>query len=125
MQVSAKTDYALRALLELASADGDLSVRTIALRQGIPQSYLYNILHELRTGGIVVTRRGLHGGHRLARPAAEVTIAEVLRSIEPAAAPEPPPIGPAFVSRLADVWAEVRSNVTATLEHVTLADLLG
>jgi Rrf2 family protein len=122
--VSAKADYALRAMLELAVADDALSAREIADRQGIPQSYLYNILHELQRAGVVVTRRGLYGGHRLARPAGEITIADVLRAIGPAAAAAPEPSGPPFVMRLADVWSALRSNVAATLEQVTLSDLL-
>src|SRR5215218_600563 len=84
MRVSAKTDYALRAAVELAAAEGDAPVKgeQLATTQSIPLRFLENILLQLRHAGIVESRRGAEGGYRLARPAAEITLADVIRAID-------------------------------------------
>ena len=84
MRVSAKTDYALRAAVELAAAEGGAPVKgeRLATSQAIPLRFLENILLQLRHAGIVESRRGAEGGYRLARPAAEVTLADVIRAID-------------------------------------------
>jgi Rrf2 family protein len=130
LRVSAKADYAVRALLELAAAGGaSLSADVIAARQGIPQPFLQKILHELQTASVVVSQRGREGGHRLARAPGEISLADVLRAVEgPLAdvrgiAPEDTSYeGPA--ERLQEVWIALRANVRAVLEAVTLADLV-
>jgi len=130
VRVSAKADYALRAAIELAAHTDDrpLKGERIAQAQEIPLKFLENILVELRHAGIVISRRGAEGGYLLARPAEEVTVAEVIRAVEG-------PIanvrghGPETVEyagsaeRLRDVWIAVRANLRAVLEQVTLADL--
>ncbi len=130
MRVSAKADYALRAAIELAAHEGErpLKGERIAQAQEIPLKFLENILVELRRAGIVTSRRGAEGGYLLARPADEVTVADVVRAVEG-------PIanvrgrGPETVEysgsaeRLREVWIAVRANLRAVLEHVTLADL--
>src|ERR687893_54586 len=84
MRVSAKTDYALRAAVELAAAAGDGPVKgeRLAPSQSIPLRFLENILLQLRHAGLVESRRGADGGYRLARPAAEITLADVIRAID-------------------------------------------
>src|SRR5205809_4698737 len=84
MRVSAKTDYALRAAAEIAAATGDAPVKgeRIALAQDIPLRFLENILSELRNAGIVESRRGAVGGYLLARPAAEIALADVIRAVD-------------------------------------------
>src|SRR5262249_20362554 len=83
MRISAKVDYALRACTELAVAgDGPTKGDRIAAAQAIPIKFLENILSELRNAGIVATQRGVEGGYWLARPAEEITIAEVMRALE-------------------------------------------
>src|SRR5262245_27731949 len=82
MRVSAKVDYALRAMLELASADGLVKAERIATAQGIPQKFLENILLDLRHAELVTSQRGVEGGYALARPAAEITVADVIRAVE-------------------------------------------
>ena len=129
MRVTAKVDYAVRAAIELAAAgDGPVKGERIAEAQGIPFKFLENILVELKHAGLVRSQRGAEGGYWLARPAAEVTLAEVVRAIEG-------PIanvrgeGPQDVRydgsarRLQEVWIAVRANLRSVLEHVTLADL--
>jgi Rrf2 family protein len=130
MRVSAKVDYAVRAALELAAAGGDGPVKgeRIAQAQGIPLKFLENILLELRHHGLVQSRRGVEGGYWLARPAEEITLAEVIRAVEGPLAnvrgirPESVEYdGPAV--RLQEVWIAVRANLRSVLETVTLADV--
>jgi Rrf2 family protein len=131
VKVSAKADYAVRAAAELAAAQpGGALVRAeeIATAQSIPQRFLENILADLRHAGLVSSQRGPEGGHRLARPAADVTVADVIRAVDgPLAAvrgerPERVAYsGPA--APLQRVWIAVRTNLREVVEHVTLADL--
>jgi len=132
VRVSAKTDYALRAALELAAAAADekpMKGERIATAQAIPLRFLENILMQLRHAGLVDSRRGAEGGYRLARPAAEVTLADVIRAIDGPLAG----VGGARPETLAfqgvaepmrDVWIGVRASLRNVLERVTLADVI-
>jgi Rrf2 family protein len=129
MRVSAKVDYALRATIELAaSGDGPVKGERIAQAQEIPLKFLENILGDLRHAGIVRSQRGVEGGYWLARPPADVTVAEVVRAVEGPIA-NVRGVGPEQVEyagsaeRLREVWIAVRANLRAVLEHVTIADL--
>jgi Rrf2 family protein len=130
VRVSAKADYALRAVIELAAAhvDGPVKGERIALAQEIPLKFLENILGDMRHAGIVRSQRGVEGGYWLARPAEEITVAEVVRAVEGPIA-NVRGIGPEQVEyagsaeRLRDVWIAVRANLRAVLEHVTIADV--
>jgi Rrf2 family protein len=130
VRITAKADYAVRAAVELAAADGDRPVKgeTIATNQGIPQKFLENILSDMRQSGLVKSQRGVDGGYRLAKPADAVTVADVIRAVEgPLAsvrgeAPEDVEYDGAAV-RLQDVWIAVRASLRSVLEGVTLADL--
>jgi Rrf2 family protein len=129
MRVSAKVDYALRATIELAaSGDGPVKGERIAQAQEIPLKFLENILGDLRQAGIVRSQRGVEGGYWLARPADQVTVAEVVRAVEGPIA-NVRGVGPEQVEyagsaeRLRDVWIAVRANLRAVLERVTIADL--
>src|SRR5919108_4492923 len=84
MRVSAKTDYAIRAALELAAAADERPVKgeRIATAQAIPLRFLENILMQLRHAGLVESRRGADGGYRLAKPPGDVTLADVIRAID-------------------------------------------
>jgi len=130
MQVSAKTDYALRALAELA-ATGDgppRRVEELAQAQDIPVSFLKNILVQLRSAEIVRSKRGPDGGYHLAKPADAVSLASVIRAVEGplmgVRGERPEGVsyeGPA--ESLRDVWIAVRVNLREVLEHVTVADV--
>ena len=130
MRVSAKADYALRAVVELAVIGGDGPVKgeRIAQAQEIPLKFLENILGDLRHAGIVRSQRGVEGGYWLARSADEITVAEVIRGVEGPIA-NVRGVGPEHVEyagsaeRLRDVWIAVRANLRAVLERVTIADL--
>jgi Rrf2 family protein len=129
MRVSAKVDYALRAVIELAATgDGPVKGERIAQAQEIPLKFLENILGDLRHAGIVRSQRGVDGGYWLGRPAEEITVAEVVRAVEGPIA-NVRGVGPEQVEyagsaeRLRDVWIAVRANLRAVLEQVTIADL--
>lgn len=130
MQVSAKADYALRAALELAVAEdeGPLKGLQISESQDIPLKFLENILLELKHAGLVRTQRGASGGYWLARPAAEISLAEIIRIVEGPLANVrgewPEDVEYEGAARpLREVWIAVRANLRAVLETVTLADL--
>ena len=125
MRISAKADYAVRAAAELAAAGDERPVKgeAIAAAQGIPQNFLENILADLRHAGLVKSQRGADGGYRLARPAGEISVADVIRAVEgPLAAvrgeaPEDVSYAGA-AAPLQDVWIAVRANLRDVVEHV-------
>ena len=129
MRVSAKADYAVRASAELANAgEGPVKGEMIAQAQGIPLKFLENILGELKHAGLVRSQRGAEGGYWLAKPASEITIADVIRAVEgPLAsvrgeAPERIRYDGA-AEALGKLWVAVRANLRAVLEEVTVADV--
>lgn len=130
MHVTAKADYAIRAVVELAdsSQSSPRKVDEIARAQDIPVSFLENILTQLRSSGIVRSQRGPEGGYWLARPAMEVNLAQVIRAVEG------PLVGvrgqrpeeleyAGSAESLQQVWLALRANLRKVLEHVTLADV--
>ena len=131
MHISAKADYAMRALLTLAAqpAGAPVKAEALARAQAIPLKFLENILVELRRAGLVVSQRGADGGYRLARPASEITAAQVIRSLEGPLA-EVHGVRPeaacyeGAAEHLQDVWVAVRASLRAVLEHVTLAEVV-
>ena len=134
MRISAKVDYAVRASVELAAAqDGDdparpVKAETLARAQDIPVKFLENILQGLRQAGIVESRRGPEGGHLLARPAADIALADVIRAIDGPLAgvggrrPEELEFK-GTAEPLREVWIAVRASVRRVLEEVSLADV--
>jgi Rrf2 family protein len=131
VRVSAKTDYAIRAALELAAAPDEKPVKgeRIATAQAIPLRFLENILMQLRHAGLVDSRRGADGGYKLARPASEVTLADVIRAIDGPLAgvsgARPETLEFAGVAEpMRDVWIAVRASLRGVLERVSLADVV-
>ncbi|MBX5469502.1 MAG: Rrf2 family transcriptional regulator [Thermoleophilaceae bacterium] len=129
MRVSAKADYAVRAVAELAAAgERAVTAEAVAEAQGIPLQFLQKILHELRRARIVASQRGREGGHRLARPAGQITVADVIRAVEGpladvrGAPPEDVHYG-GNAAALQDVWIALRTNVREVLEGTTIADI--
>lgn len=131
MRVSAKADYAVRACAELASSPHGDPVRAddLAVGQQLPVAFLERILGDLRRGGVVSSVRGRSGGYRLARPADEITLADVIRAVD----------GPLVTVRderpteleyagsaqaLLEVWVALRVSVRDVLDQVTLAGLV-
>ncbi|MGI8815715.1 MAG: RrF2 family transcriptional regulator [Pseudonocardia sp.] len=131
MQISARADYAIRALCVLTGAREGCAVKAddIAAAQGIPRTFLDSILVELRRAGMIESRRGPEGGHRLARPAHSISLADVVRVTD----------GPLALVRgqrpenlayegaaehLRDVWVAVRASLRSILELTTLAQVV-
>jgi Rrf2 family protein len=129
MHVSARADYAIRAAAELAAAGEAVKGERISEAQAIPLKFLENVLLELKHAGIVSSRRGVSGGYMLARPAADISLADVIRAVDGPMAnvrgqrPETVEYpGPAAALR--EVWVAVRASLREVLEATSLADLV-
>jgi Rrf2 family protein len=130
MRISAKVDYAVRAVVQLADATEARPIKAdvIASTQHIPVNFLENILTELRRAGLVASRRGADGGHWLTRPADRITLAEIVRTVDgPLAAvrgirPSELEFDPPAAA-MRNVWVAVRAALRDVLDHVTVADV--
>jgi Rrf2 family protein len=131
VRISAKSDYAVRAMAELAAAYGAgdaVKAEQIADAQEIPLNFLLGILRELRNGQLVRSVRGRDGGYRLSRPPAEIALADVIRVVDgPLANVRDLSLSqlsyPGAAASLRDVWMAVRGSLREVLENVTIADL--
>ena len=130
MRVSAGVDYAVRAAVVLASQPTDRWTKgeAIAAGQGVSFRYCEQLLADLRRAGLVVSQRGAEGGYRLARPAGEISVADVIRAIDGplgdvhGVAPEDVDY-PEPATHVRDVWVATRSALRTLLEQVSLADV--
>jgi Rrf2 family cysteine metabolism transcriptional repressor len=125
LKISAKAEYACLALLALSRQgpeDPPIRIREISEEHEIPERYLVQILLQLKGAGLVASTRGASGGYRLARPAASISLAEVLRAIDGPDAPPRPGQGPA-ARALATVWARVRAAELTVLDRTSIAQL--
>ena len=130
MRLSARADYALRAAIELAAAEGThLTADQLAQAQHIPGKFLEAILTQLRRAGLVRSQRGPEGGFWLARPAGEISLADIIRAIDGplvgVRGERPERVGYTGAAvPLQLVWIALRVNERAILEEVTLAHLV-
>jgi Rrf2 family cysteine metabolism transcriptional repressor len=139
MMFSTKAEYGVRVMVELARRAGDepVPLAEIASHDGLPLAYLEHLVARLRKAGLVDSRRGSRGGYMLARPASEITMAEVVEALEGSIAPieciSQAPDGSIVCSRESSaehvcptklLWTRVRFSIVATLRETTLADLL-
>jgi Rrf2 family protein len=130
VRVSAKADYAIRAMVELAAVgDGPVKADRISQAQEIPIKFLENIMSDLRNAGLVRSQRGMDGGYWLAKSAGDINLADVIRAVDGPLAnvrghrPE----GVSYTGAAApmrDVWIAVRASLRRVLEAVTLADMV-
>jgi Rrf2 family protein len=120
MNISVKSEYALKAIFDLATRPPaePVKIADIAKRQKIPQKFLELILASLKQGGFVESRRGADGGYRLARPATDITVGELLNYVENSKR-NPRPVTDAF----SDLWTRVDSAISDIVDHTTFADL--
>jgi Rrf2 family protein len=129
MRVSAKSDYAVRAMVELAAAaGGPVKAERLSQAQEIPIKFLENIMTDLRNGGLVRSQRGVEGGYWLARPAAEISLADVIRAVDgPLASVRGHRSEAVSYSGAAEslrtVWVALRANLRRVLEAVSIADV--
>jgi Rrf2 family transcriptional regulator, cysteine metabolism repressor len=142
MMFSTKAEYGVRVMVELArrAGKGPVPLAEIAADDGLPLAYLEHLVARLRKAGLLDSRRGAHGGYLLARPPAEITMAEVVEALEGAIAPieciseaadgsivcsresagggEPAQACPTKL-----LWTRVRFSIVRTLQETTLANL--
>jgi Rrf2 family protein len=139
MMFSTKAEYGVRVMVELARRAGEepIPLAEIAAHDGLPLAYLEHLVARLRKAGLVDSRRGSHGGYLLARPAAEIRMAEVVEALEGSIAPieciSEAADGSIVCAREASLdhvcptkllWTRVRFSIISTLRETTLADLL-
>jgi Rrf2 family transcriptional regulator, cysteine metabolism repressor len=142
MMFSTKAEYGVRVMVELARRAGEdpVPLAEIAANDGLPLAYLEHLAARLRKAGLVDSRRGSRGGYLLARPAGEITMAEVVAALEGAIAPieciseaadgsivcsrESGRAGSNHVCPTKLLWTRVRMSIVSTLRETTLADLL-
>ncbi|MEU8934488.1 Rrf2 family transcriptional regulator [Streptomyces sp. NPDC048409] len=130
MRISARADYAVRAVLELAvrQDEGPVKAEELAGAQDIPHKFLEGILGDLRRAGIVDSRRGGGGGYRLARAASAITVADLIRAVDGpiVSVRGERPTGLSYTGTaqpLLPLWIALRANVRRILEGVTVADI--
>lgn len=146
MMFSTKAEYGVRVMVELARRGGDdadglganpVPLAEIAAGDGLPLAYLEHLVARLRKAGLVDSRRGSRGGYMLARPASQITMAEVVEALEGSIAPieciSQSPDGSIVCARESErdhvcptklLWTRVRMSIIGTLRETTLADLL-
>jgi len=119
MNISVKSEYALLAVFDLAlQPPGEpIKIADIARRQTIPQKFLELILASLKQGGFVESRRGAEGGYRLAKPANEITVGQVLRFVEDGKQPK------RASNPFQQVWKQVDSAISGIVDHTTFAEV--
>ena len=132
MRLNARVDYALRAVVELAATStgdtGPITAERLATEQAIPPKFLESILLQLRRGGIVHSQRGPDGGYWLARPAEDISLADIIRIIDGPLAnvrgQRPETVGyHGSSSALQEVWIALRASEREILESVSIADV--
>ena len=129
VHVTAKVDYAVRSLIEIASAtEGPVRADDIATAQEIPLGFLRGILTDLRKAGLISSQQGVAGGFRLAKPADSISIADVFRAIEGPLA-EVRGVRPNELeyndraAALRDVWVALRANLRSVLDETSIAQV--
>jgi len=129
MYISAKVDYAVRALCTLAASDTPLTSESLAQSQGLPAKFLESILNDMRRAGLLTSQRGPDGGYRLARAADQITVADVIRPLDGPLAeirgmrPEAAEYTGA-AANLQAVWVAVRASLRSVLDEVTIAAIV-
>lgn len=126
MQVSARAEYALKAVAELAAVGERLTAERISAAEGIPIRFLLNILGDLVHAGIVTSRRGSVGGYELARAPSRIRLGDVIRAVEPHRLPRPANRrdGDEAAEAVERFRAATVKSFDAMLETTTVADLL-
>ena len=130
MRVSAKAEYACIAMLELAAQSADpqpVHIKAIADAHGIPQGFLVQILLQLKGAGLVASIRGASGGYQLARAPEQISLADIIYTIDRAPTPRPAPVSSphsSTVQAVREVWKEVHAEEQRLLTELSLAELV-
>jgi Rrf2 family protein len=127
MRISAKGEYAIRALLDLAVHHGEglVPIQEVARRQGIPQRYLEQVLLSLKRAGILTSKRGSSGGYHLTKSPEEITVGAVLRAVEGTGVPFEPQARPrnGHGDDLAELWRRIGDAVSQVVDQLTFGEL--
>jgi Rrf2 family protein len=131
MRISAKGEYAIRALLDLAVHHGEglVPIQEVARRQGIPQRYLEQVLLLLKRAGLLESKRGSTGGYQLRRAPAAISVGEVLRAVEgrvtalEVAGRHPGSSSESTSADLAPLWREIAGAVATVIDRITFGEL--
>jgi Rrf2 family protein len=127
MRISAKSEYAIKAVLDLSLREPRelVPIQAIAARQRIPQRYLEQVLLALKRGGLVTSRRGSSGGYHLTRPPDRITVGDVLRAVEGTSAPFEALAGRRANDShdLGELWSEISEAVSSVVDRLTFGDL--
>ncbi len=130
MRISCKVEYGVRALLDLAlqGQGGPSLSRDTAQRQGVPETYLNQLLIQLRRGGLVTSVRGPKGGHMLARPADDITLLDILEALEGPLVVVPEGIASTASvetdALMSSLWDDLRASLRGHLCRITLQELV-
>jgi Rrf2 family protein len=130
MRISAKGEYAIKAMLDLAlhRDRGLIPIQEVAARQGIPQRYLEQVLLSLKRAGLLTSKRGSTGGYHLTREPEEITVGVVLRAVEGTRAPFEAGAAQrrngAADSDLGELWEEIAEAVSKVVDRLTFGDLV-
>lgn len=133
LKVSTKGRYGLRAIVDLAiyDKDGQVSLKSVAQRQGISENYLEQLFASLKKSGLVKSIRGAQGGYILSKPADKITVGDVLRSLEGTLCPVecidldlPTGCDRADICVTAPVWIKLRDKINEVVDSFTIADLV-
>lgn len=133
MKLSTKGRYGLRALIDLAvhSEEEAVSISSVSTRQGISESYLEQLVGKMRRAGLVVSIRGAQGGYQLAKPPSEISVGDILRSLEGNLdAVECPGLNEETGCEEADfcvtkyVWQRINDSITEAVDGITLEQLV-
>lgn len=125
MHVTARTEYALRAVLALAAAEpSPITAAALAESQGLPPTFLKTILSELRGADLIVNRRGPVRGYRLTRAAAQISVGEVLRVVDGSLTEVRTEPATEETAHVRDIWRAAETAVLSIVDGVSLADLV-
>ena len=131
MKLSTKGRYGVRLMLDIAlhCAEGPVSLRAISKRQDITEKYLWHLINPLKAAGLIESIRGAHGGYVLAKPLSDISIKEIVRSLEGpltlvACVEKPASCKKAQSCVARDVWKEVADKISDTLDSITLKDIV-
>lgn len=127
MKISARTQYACKAMIELAQfyeSSQLVRIKSISEEHDISSRFLVQILLQLKTAGLVHSARGASGGYQLARPPKDITLADILNAVEDRAEPQSNPEDQPINILLNHVWKEVQAEEEKLLQKHTLADMI-
>ena len=126
MNISSRCDYACRAIVELARfspKDIPLTANAIATKRNIPEKYLVHILLQLKKSGLINSIRGAQGGYRLAKKPSEITLLDVVLSVD-GSIMDPLPCDDESSLELKQTWLEVEGHITDVLRAVTIQSIM-